>query len=266
LRRSSGLNGRQFAAKLGWYGASRISKLELGQQMPSDQDLVEWTTACNAPEALDELRIKLSTVETLYTEWRRQLYAGIHTQQRDILGLESEANQFREFVTALIPGMLQTPDYAYCLFTRFASHNRVPPTIDEAVRLRMQRQEALYAQNKHYRFVLTEAVLRYTMVPYDIMVAQLEKLLVVSTLRNVELGVIPFGALLETDARHGFWIIDDRLVIVETYAAELRLTDQGEIALYGRVFDRMANNAVHGDEARRLISHIARTLPPPADS
>ncbi len=240
LRRASGLNGRQFAAKLGWYGASRISKLELGQQMPSDQDLVEWTTACNAPEALDELRIKLSAVETLYTEWRRQLYAGIHTQQRDILELESEANQFREFVTALIPGMLQTPDYAVYLFTRFASHNRVPPTIDEAVRLRMQRQEALYAQNKHYRFVLTEAVLRYTMVPHDVMVAH--------------------------DARHGFWIIDDRLVIVETYATELRLTEQSDIALYGRVFDRMAKNAVHGDEARRQISHVARTLPPPADS
>jgi hypothetical protein len=55
------------------------------------------------------------------------------------------------------------------------------------------------------------------------------------------------------------------LVIVETYAAELRLTEQSDIALYGRVFDRMANNAVHGDEARRLISHVARTLPPPAD-
>jgi transcriptional regulator with XRE-family HTH domain len=52
LRRTSGLNGKQFAAKLGWYGASRVFKLELGQQTPSDQDLIEWTTACNTPEAL----------------------------------------------------------------------------------------------------------------------------------------------------------------------------------------------------------------------
>jgi transcriptional regulator with XRE-family HTH domain len=164
LRRTSGLNGKQFAAKLGWYGASRVSKLELGQQTPSEQDLVEWTTACNAPEALAELRIQLNAIETLYTEWRRQLYAGIHVRQREILELESEATAFREFVAAMVPGMLQTPDYARSLFERFSAQDRVPPTIDEAVRLRMQRQEALH-RGKHFHFVLTEAVLRYTMVP-----------------------------------------------------------------------------------------------------
>ncbi len=96
--------------------------------------------------------------------------------------------------------------------------------------------------------------------------AQLEKLLVVSTLRNVELGVVPFGVLLETDARHGFWIMDDRLVIVETYAAELRLTDPGDLVVYGRIFEQMTQVAVYGDQARRLISHVARTLPPSADT
>jgi transcriptional regulator with XRE-family HTH domain len=263
LRRTSGLNGKQFAAKLGWYGASRISKLELGQQIPSDQDLVEWTTACNAPEALAELRIKLNAVDTLYTEWRRQLYAGVHVRQREILELESEAAEIREFAAAMVPGMLQTPEYARSLFERFAAQGRVRATIDEAVQLRMQRQEALHTSGRHFHFVLTEAVLRYTIVASDIMLGQLEKLMVASTLRNVKLGIVPFGTLLPADARHGFWMTDDRLVIVETYAGELRLTDPGDIAVYERIFDQMASVSDYGDLARRLLSHVTRTLPPP---
>jgi hypothetical protein len=98
------------------------------------------------------------------------------------------------------------------------------------------------------------------------MLSQLDKLLIATSLRNVKLGVIQFASRLDIGARHGFWIFDDGLVLVETFGAELRLTQPGEIELYQRVFDEMADAAIYGDQARRLISYIARTLPPPADT
>jgi transcriptional regulator with XRE-family HTH domain len=266
LRRATGLNGKQFAARLGWYGASRISKLELGQQTPTEQDLVEWTIASGAPEALAELRIQLNSLETFYSAWKRQLYTGVHARQQSLVELEAETTTFRGFVAALIPGLLQTPEYARSSFEYDAALHRVPPEVDEAVRLRMQRQDALHARGKLFHIVLTEAALRYTLAPRDVTVAQLEKLLVASTLRSVKLGVIPFGALIKAGALHGFWIHDDRLVLVETFDAELRLTQPDEIALYGLVFDQMVEAAVYGQQARNVISHVARTLPPSPDS
>jgi transcriptional regulator with XRE-family HTH domain len=266
LRRASGLNGKEFATKLGWYGASRVSKLELGQQTPSEQDLVAWTRACNKPEALGELRIQLNAVETFYNEWRRQLYGGVHARQSGLIELDTEITNFRVFESWAIPGLLQTPEYAYCHFEYGAKLHRVPQEVDEAVRLRMQRQNILHTQGKQFHFVLTEAALRYHSASYEVTPGQLEKLQIASTLRSVKLGVIPFSTPIEIGARHGFWIYDDRMIIIETFAAELRLTQPGEIDLYSRVFELMTKAAVYGDQARRLISYIARTLPPPADT
>lgn len=260
LRRASGLNGKQFADKLGWYGASRVSKLELGQQTPTEQDLVEWTTAAESPEVLAELRIQLNGIETLYMEWRRQLYAGIHARQLELVELNAETKSFREFACGAMPGLLQTPEFAQWRFARNAELDRVPPTIDEAVRLRMRRQEALHAQGKSFHIVLTEAALRYAIVPSDVTLGQLDKLLLATALRNVKLGVIPSDAPLRSAPLHGFEIYDDRLVQVETHAAELRITHPADISTYIRVFDQMAEAAVYGDQARRLISHIARAL------
>lgn len=262
LRRASGLNGKQFAAKLGWYGASRVSKLELGQQTPSEEDLIAWTTACNSLDVLAELRVQLNAIETLYTELRRQLFAGVHTRQRELVELEAETTIFRGFVCSAIPGLLQTPEYARNIFERLAALHRVPAEVDEAVRLRMQRQEILHRTGKKFHIVLTEAVLHYSITSSEIMINQLEKLLVTSTLQNIRLGVIPFTTPIGEIPWHGFWIDDERLITVETFAAELQLTQPSDIELYTKVFNQMAQSAVYDDPARRLISHIARTLPP----
>jgi transcriptional regulator with XRE-family HTH domain len=262
LRRTSGLNGKQLAAKLGWYGASRVSKLELGQQTPSDQDLVAWVTACHAPEALAELRIQLNAIETFYSEWRRQLYAGIHARQRELVELYAKTTTFRAFDCGALPGLLQTPEYARSGFEADAALLRVPPKVTEAVHLRMRLQQFLHAADKQFHFVLTEAALRYELAPREAMLGQLDRLLVTTTLRNVRLGIIPFGIQMGPAPQHGFWIHDGHLVLVETFAAELRLTQPGEISLYTKIFDEMAQMAVYGDQARRLISQVADTLPP----
>lgn len=266
LRRSCGLNGKEFAARLGWYGASRVSKLELGQQTPTERDLAEWAAAAGAPEALPELRLKLNALETFYSEHRRVLYAGVHAAQRSLAELDAATTTYRIFESSAVVGLLQTPEYARYRFEYGAALHRVPPTVDEAVRQRMQRQNGLHMAGKRYHLLLTEAALRYALAPREVMLGQLDKLLVATTLRNVHLGVIPFSAQLEAGAWHGFWIYDDRLVLVETFAADLRLTQPTEIALYERIFDQMAAAAVYGAEARRVIAHVARTLAPPTDS
>ncbi|MGH3984004.1 MAG: Scr1 family TA system antitoxin-like transcriptional regulator [Pseudonocardiaceae bacterium] len=70
------------------------------------------------------------------------------------------------------------------------------PDIDAAVRARMQRQEYLYDPGKHFRFLVTEAALRYLVCPPATLRAQLDRLVVLSGLDTVELAVLPFEARL----------------------------------------------------------------------
>ncbi|MEE4599504.1 Scr1 family TA system antitoxin-like transcriptional regulator, partial [Streptomyces sp. DSM 41524] len=95
-----------------------------------------------------------------------------------------------------------------------------------------------------------------------VMAAQLDRLAGLIGLDTVELGVIPLGAQLRRAPSHGFWIYDRRRVIVETINTEMWLDDEENIALYERAWDWMAEAAVHGSQARRLIGRARASMEP----
>jgi hypothetical protein len=160
------------------------------------------------------------------------------------------------------PSSRAPPDGRVCR-ARFAQSIRVlevPDDVDGAVRVRLQRQEILYRPDKRFHFLLTEAVLRYRLCPVEVMLAQLDRLVALSAMRNVRLGVIPFEAPYAVAPAHGFWLLDEDLVIVETFSAELNLAQPPEIALYSTIFDRLAAIASYGRDARAVITRVIEEL------
>ena len=133
-----------------------------------------------------------------------------------------------------------------------------PNDVDEAVAIRMRRQELLYRPGKSFHLVVTEAVLRSgAAAPNEVMTAQLDRLVAATALGpNVKFGVVSFEAEWPVFLDHGFWIIDDDLVIVETLAAELRLTRPDEVQMYARVFNQLAAIASYGADARKVITNV----------
>ena len=111
LRREAGLNGKELATRLAWM-ASKVSKLELGQQTPTAADLSAWAEAVGRPEAAQALAGELATLESFYREYRQRLRSGMSARQRESLDLETKAQRFRVFNTHYVPGVLQTPGYA----------------------------------------------------------------------------------------------------------------------------------------------------------
>jgi hypothetical protein len=103
----------------------------------------------------------------------------------------------------------------------------------------MERQAILYNAEKRFRFLVTEAALRYRVCPPAVLRGQLDRLLAVASLPNIELTVISTSIQLPFPAMHGFWIYDDKLVLVDTVSAELALRDRDDVELYMRVFERM---------------------------
>jgi hypothetical protein len=136
----------------------------------------------------------------------------------------------------------------------------VPNDVNDAVAKRMQRQEMLYRADKAFHFVVTEATLRYRLCSVEIMLGQLDRLVSLTSLRNVRLGVIGYETQYVVDPRHGFMIYNADHVRVETYTAELNLRQPHEIELYTATFEKLAAVASYGSAARAIINRAIADL------
>jgi len=264
LRQQAGLSGKELAESLSWVG-SKVSKIENGKQTPTDQDIRAWTCVTNAGDQADSLLAALHNLELQHAEWQRLLKAGMKSHQLSLSQQDEKTRLFRGFENTVVPGLVQTPEYARARFAQVVVVHKVPNDINEAVKQRMQRQEMLYRPDKRFHIVITESVLRYRLVSLDIMLGQLDRLMAISSMRNIKLGVIDFKTQYVTDPRHGFWLLDSDLVRVETYSAELNLRQPQEVELYSRIFEQHAAVASYGTAARTIISRAMEELAAEAD-
>lgn len=261
LRKRSGLTGAVLAKRLGW-PHSKVSKLENGRQTPSDTDIRGWCHECG-PEGVRELEgllASLHTLEARHAEWRRLLRGGARGHQDDITAVNAATRVFLAFETAVVPGLLQTDGYARAVFAELISNLGIPNDIDAAVATRLASQQILYDQSKRFHIVITEAALRYRLCPPEVMLAQLDRLVAATALPNMRFGVINNRTAYTRIPSHGFWVHDDRTVLVETFTAELNLAQPQEIEAYAAAFRRFADIASYGSAARKIITRIMDEL------
>jgi transcriptional regulator with XRE-family HTH domain len=267
LRTRAGLAGKELAESLAWQ-ASKISKIENGKQTPSEDDIRAWTQATRSELEADDLLASLRTLEIQHAEWQRQLRGGLKSHQSEIAEINARTRFFRVFEPTYVPGLLQTAEYARARFAQSITVFKVPNDIDEAVQARMQRQDVLYRPEKRFHFVLTEAVLRYRLCSPEAMLGQLDRLIAMAALPNVKLGIVGFETAYVVAPAHGFWLLDEDRVMVETFSAELNLAQPQEVSLYSSVFESLAAVASYGRSARAIITRVIDDLAQglPADS
>lgn len=137
---------------------------------------------------------------------------------------------------------------------------RSPKDTEEAVRVRVRRQEALYDTAKRHRIIMWEGALRSLVCSPQVLAAQLDRLVSMIGLDTVELGIVPFVAPLKIYPANGFWLYDERLAVVEDWHAELWIDDTDSIAVYLRTWNSLRDSAVFGVEAQRVITDAQRSL------
>lgn len=255
------MSGRQLAESLSW-PPSKVSKLENGRQTPTGDDIRAWTRATNGEREAAALLASLRTLEEQYAEWRRTLHTGLRHGQDALAELDQKTRLFRAFEATVVPGLLQTAEYARARFAEVSRVLGLPDDIDEAVRARVRRQEVLYRPDTRFHFVVTEAALRLRLCPPRVMLGQLDRLISFSALPNVRLGIIGFDTQYTAAPWHGFWLLDNDVVRVETYSAQLNLAQPQEIELYAKVFDQLAAVASYGRAARAIIMGVIDDLAP----
>lgn len=256
LREDAGFKSQDWAQHLGW-PRSKVSKIENGRQIATDSDIAEWCAAAGAPEsAAADLISEALDLRVEYNAWRKQLAGGYQQRQKRSGEDERAAKVIRAIDFGVVPGLVQIPDYAREVFTMHAELQGLDRDVEGAVAARAARQAVLYDQTKRIEILISEAALRYPVAPPEIMRAQIDRLVGMIGLSNIRFGIIPLNTRLPYFPMHGFWIIDDQ-VLVENITAEIRITDEAEVAIYDRLTDRLWTVAAEGDEARALLSRAA---------
>lgn len=138
-----------FAAALG-FDRSTITKAETGSRPPTDDVFAAWCDACKVS---DELREVLSGLLTL----ARRTDGPVPSWFESYLEAEGAAHTLRIWQPLILPGLLQTADYARALFTA-TGHDA--DKADEMVAARLARQ-AIFdrARPPNVSVVLDESVL-----------------------------------------------------------------------------------------------------------
>ena len=257
LRESAHLSGKDLAERLSWQ-PSKVSRIENARQTATEDDVVVWTQAVQAePATVDSLIQQALGLGERQDSWRGRHKSGLAALQEDIRDLESRTRLFRAFEPGVVVGLLQTAEYARHIVAKVRRLYEATDDVDAAIRVRMQRQEILYDPTRTFRFVVPEAVLYYRLAPVDVMRGQLDRLLAVTTLPNVEFGVLPFTTPLPSSPLNAFWIYNDALAAVPTRTKDILLRDPDDIAFYARAFEEYAEVASFREEARAIIVRAA---------
>jgi transcriptional regulator with XRE-family HTH domain len=259
IRRDAGLSGVKLAQLSGWL-SSKVSKIEHGKQTATEDDLRAWCEHCRALDELPDLIAAVRSIETQFAEWRRIMRSGTRRRQQASASVYERARLFRIYEPAVVPGLLQTRDYAVAVLSSFIEFVRVPDDAEEGATARLERQRVLTHGDRRFHLVLGQQALHTNVGGIEIMTGQLEHLLSALKLPRLRLGIIPLDAPYRVPLNNGFWILDEALVQFDTYSAELSLVRPDEIMLYGRAFERLAALAVYGAEARTIITGTLNKL------
>lgn len=243
---------------------TRLSKLERGEQRPTEQDIRQWATATGATkDQTDELFALLAAARVEYATFG-QLYhrrGGPVADQEATAGQEAASTRIAEFQPAMVPGLVQTAAYArevLSLPCGPASSGVSAVEIEQIVGKRLDRQHVLYQADKKIELVMCEAALHTRFGSVETLVGQLDRLAAVTGLASVEISVIPFGTPLPVYPLTNFVIYDD-YVLIESITAQHRIEGADEVALYERFFAQLLDAAVTGAAAATLIrSAMAR--------
>jgi transcriptional regulator with XRE-family HTH domain len=259
LRRDAAMTGRQLAAQCSW-PPSKISKIEYGRQVPSESDIRDWCIACGFPSEIPELVATIRSIQAQFVDWRRSLKTGTGLRQRANIDAYEKTTLFRAWEPAVLPGLLQTADYARAVLTTVVDFHGIPDDVDDGGDARVNAQRVLRHGDRRFLLLLGQPAL-YTLVgDTDVMRRQLDHLLASMRLPRVSIGVVPMSARYTVPRNNAFMIYDNRLVTVATYTAELTLTQRHEIATYERAFDRLLMLSVRGSDARAMVERAASDL------
>lgn len=234
-----------------------ISNLEAGQ-VPTAADLELLLDFYGKADRVAFMRELLSAARKARNWWTGM--SGAVPKWFDLfLGLESGAVELSSFDTAVVPGLLQTRNYATAVIA--GDPDLTPDEVHERVEVRMGRQHILQADDAAYlHIVLDESALHRMRGNRAVMREQLEHLLEMSQQPRIDIQVLPFDAEYPTQDSGTFIVMkfppemeDPGLVYLELLTGGHYFEEPVDVAEYQRALTRLHSLAASPEGSRGII-------------
>ncbi|HUZ39447.1 MAG TPA: DUF5753 domain-containing protein, partial [Streptosporangiaceae bacterium] len=182
------------------------------------------------------------------------------------IGLESEAASIRWYELAMIPGLLQTQDYARALI-RGGPQELGPEDVERRVEVRMTRQDALDRDDRPQLWaILDESVIRRVVGGPAVMHAQINCLIAAAEEARTTIQVVPYGAGPHPGLAGPFIILEFEepaepdVVYLETVGGNLYVDKPEEVRLFATAFDHLRAVALSPGDTRAMLRAAADAL------
>jgi hypothetical protein len=173
------------------------------------------------------------------------------------VGLETAAESISDYGLAVVPGLLQTPDYARALLRDLAP--ALPPkVVEERVRARVERQRRRFSKPApNFEAVLDESVLHRAVGNPAVMVAQLQRLIEMERLPSVTVRIVPYDAGA-VPASNRFIILrfaqpDSDIVHIEDIIDHRNLKRSKDVQTYKATFQRLVALSVDSAAGMAMV-------------
>lgn len=265
LREQAGITLMAAAEELE-FSRARMYRIENGEVPVRKHDVIAMCTVYRATPRMTEVLIGLAQESKAKGWWHA--YGDVVPAWFELyVGMEQAASRLRSFAPGLIPGLLQSREYAECVFDRWGG-----PEPGAAVAVRLERQSLLTRTSPaapRLDVVLDEGVLRRAIPDRLGMRKQLAHLVNVSTRPNVSVRVTPFVAGPHRAASSGpFTILDfpavgtaspePTTIYCENLTGALYLDKITDVDAYESIWAELDATALSQQESDDLIRAIIK--------
>lgn len=250
LRKALGLTSIDAAAAAG-IGQAALSRYETEKFVPTPARLDALLATYRArAEVADRLR---AMVDDLRAENRRVV---VHRKnapafQRRIRDIEASSKHVTTFQPAVIPGILQTEAYM-----RVLTGGVERGIADGVIPARLERQRLLGQPGHRWTQLITAGALLWCAGSAATMIEQIDRIIEVSRLDGVRIGVIPARRPVTVFPLHGFDLYDERAVIVGTLATTAIITEPADVRIHIDMLESLTEIADFGDAARETLTEV----------
>ncbi|MDG4798984.1 helix-turn-helix transcriptional regulator [Micromonospora sp. WMMD980] len=201
--------------------------------------------------------------------WDAPAHSRMGDGQRTWALVEAGASMIREYAGMLLPGLVQTPEYAHHRVLAVTGDGPITDT-DAIVRGRMQRQrQSVGGGEANYELVLEEQAIRRRPVPADVMLKQLHHLLALIGAEHVSVRVVPLDSQQLADgyaprapySHVSYPDMDDPpIVVVDNVTKALLVTEPEDVSGYAQLHLRLREAALSDADSAAYIREAADKL------
>lgn len=237
--------------------ASRLDTGARGFKSADVRKLADWYGISDA----ERDRFLALAAESRRRGWWQQV--DLPDSYRTLIGLEQSATSIREYCSSVVPGLLQTRDYARAAI-RGSVLDLDAGQIESAIDTRMRRQDVLRRRRPpELVVVLDEAVLARVTGGPQVMRKQLEHLISASEDLHIDVQVIAFEMGAHPGGESHFIMVDvdadiPGTVYIEGFSGASDMNSISEVARYDTLWSHLRGVALDPRASRvRLAQYVA---------